>query len=51
MHWGEQRSVGHYLNVLSATAGVTLVPVGYWLHRRERRAISSEENRQAMNRP
>ena len=33
MHWGEH-SVGHYLDLSSAVLGVTLLPVGYVLHRR-----------------
>jgi len=31
MHWGEQHSVGHYLDLGSAFVGVTLFPVGYLL--------------------
>jgi len=29
MHWGLDRSVGHYLNFWSAVLGLTLFPVGY----------------------
>lgn len=32
MHWGEEHSVGHYLDLSSAVLGVTLFPVGYLLH-------------------
>jgi hypothetical protein len=40
MHWGDPQSVGHYLDLSSAVAGVTLLPVGYFLRRRERHAPS-----------
>jgi len=29
MHWGLDRSVGHYLDFWSAVLGLTLFPVGY----------------------
>jgi len=29
MHWGDERSVGHYLDVSSAVLGGTLFPGGY----------------------
>jgi hypothetical protein len=32
MHWGEEHSVGHYLDLTSAVLGLTLFPVGYLLH-------------------
>src|SRR5262245_60948548 len=32
MHWGDERSVGHYLDLVSAVLGVTLFPLGYLLH-------------------
>jgi hypothetical protein len=32
MHWGLEHSAGHYLDLSSAVAGVTLFPVGYLLH-------------------
>ena len=28
MHWGDERSVGHYLDLVSAVLGVTLFPLG-----------------------
>jgi len=31
MHWGEERSVGHYLDLASAALGLTLFPAGYLL--------------------
>ncbi|PYX23289.1 MAG: hypothetical protein DMG82_11785 [Acidobacteria bacterium] len=31
MHWGEERSVGHYLDFASAAFGLTLFPAGYLL--------------------
>lgn len=36
MRWGEAHSWGHYLDLSGAVLGVTLLPFGYWLHRRER---------------
>jgi hypothetical protein len=38
MGWGQEHSVGHYLDLASATLGATLFPLGYLLHARERRA-------------
>ncbi len=32
MHWGEEHSVGHYLDLRSAVLGLTLFPMGYLLH-------------------
>jgi hypothetical protein len=32
MHWGDQHSVGHYLDLVSAVLGVTLFPLGYLCH-------------------
>ena len=29
MHWGHQRSAGHYVDFWSAAFGVTLFPLGY----------------------
>jgi hypothetical protein len=37
MHWGEEHSAGHYLDLSSAVLGLTLFPLGFVLHRRERR--------------
>jgi len=31
MRWGEEQSVGHYVDLSSAVLGVTLLPVGYLL--------------------
>lgn len=31
MHWGEQHSVGHYVDLSSAILALTLFPIGYWL--------------------
>ena len=31
MHWGEERSVGHYLDLATATLGLALFPAGYLL--------------------
>ena len=36
MGWGEPGSAGHDVDLSSALLGVTFVPVGYLLHRRER---------------
>jgi hypothetical protein len=32
MQWGQEHSVGHYLDLWSAVLGLTLFPVGYLLH-------------------
>jgi succinate dehydrogenase/fumarate reductase cytochrome b subunit len=32
MHWGLERSIGHYLDFGSAAFGLTLFPIGYLLH-------------------
>jgi hypothetical protein len=32
MHWGDEHSVGHYLDLGSAVLGLTLFPIGYLLH-------------------
>jgi succinate dehydrogenase/fumarate reductase cytochrome b subunit len=32
MHWGDEHSVGHYLDLGSAVFGLTLFPMGYLLH-------------------
>src|SRR5262249_31300383 len=31
-HWGDEHSVGHYLDFGSAILGLTLFPLGYLLH-------------------
>jgi hypothetical protein len=41
-HWGDEHSVGHYLDLSSAALGLTLLPVGYWSHRRARPSIASK---------
>src|SRR5712692_5200630 len=42
MGWGESKSAGHYVDLSSAVLGVTFVPVGNLLHRRERQSAMSE---------
>jgi hypothetical protein len=32
MQWGQEHSVGHYTDLVSAILGFTLFPVGYLLH-------------------
>ena len=32
MHWGAERSIGHYLDFGCAVLGLTLSPIGYLLH-------------------
>jgi hypothetical protein len=32
MHWGAERSAGHFLDLGSAVLGLTLFPVGYLFH-------------------
>jgi len=41
MQWGRPRSAGHYLDLLSAILGVTLLPTGYLLRRRPSRRANS----------
>jgi hypothetical protein len=37
MRWGAPDSIGHYLDLSSAIVGVVLVPLGFIVHRRDRR--------------
>jgi succinate dehydrogenase/fumarate reductase cytochrome b subunit len=32
IHWGDEHSIGHYLDLGSAVLGLTLFPLGYLLH-------------------
>jgi hypothetical protein len=32
MHWGDEHSIGHYLDLGSAAAALILFPLGYLLH-------------------
>jgi hypothetical protein len=32
MHWGQEHSIGHYLDLTSATLGIALFSLGYLLH-------------------
>jgi hypothetical protein len=32
MHWGAERSAGHYFDLWSAVLGLALFPLGYLLH-------------------
>ncbi len=32
MHWGQEHTVGHYLDLWGAVLGLTLFPSGYLLH-------------------
>lgn len=32
MHWGDEHSIGHYLDLGSAVVALTLFPLGYLLH-------------------
>jgi len=34
--WGEEHSVGHYIDLSSAVLGLTLLPLGYVFRRRQR---------------
>jgi hypothetical protein len=38
MHWGQEHSVGHYLDFSGAVLGLTLFPIGYLLHALTERA-------------
>ena len=37
MHWGEEGSIGHYVDLAGAVLGVTLFPAGYFLDAWRRR--------------
>jgi hypothetical protein len=45
MHWGQEHSVGHYLDLGSAVLGLTLFPIGYLLHALTNRHPNVQENR------
>src|SRR5262249_7694100 len=32
MHWGDDQSIGHYVDVASGVLGIALFPLGYLLH-------------------
>ena len=32
MRWGQEHSIGHYLDLTSVILGITLFPLGYLLH-------------------
>jgi hypothetical protein len=34
MHWGEEHSIGHYLDLSSAVLGVILLPLGFWMRKK-----------------
>jgi hypothetical protein len=39
MGWGEERSIGHYVNVGGAVLGLTLFPAGYLISALRRRSM------------
>jgi succinate dehydrogenase/fumarate reductase cytochrome b subunit len=39
MHWGDEQSVGHYLDLGTAVLGLTLFPIGYLLHALTKRRV------------
>ncbi len=39
MHWGEEHSVGHYLDLGGAVLGLILFPVGYLLQALKKRHV------------
>jgi hypothetical protein len=41
MHWGDEHSAGHYLDLSSAVLGLTLFPIGYLLYALTKEAPSS----------
>ena len=45
MHWGDEHSVGHYLDLSSAVLGVTIPPIGYLCQRRRTRLSASDAGR------
>lgn len=42
MRWGDEHSVGHYLDFFSAGLGLALFPVGYLFHALTKRAPDNE---------
>jgi hypothetical protein len=32
MHWGQEHSTGHYVDLLGGIVGITFFPLGYLLH-------------------
>jgi len=42
MRFGEAHSLGHYVDFSSAVLGLTLTPIGYVLHRRQRVSLGRE---------
>jgi hypothetical protein len=45
MGWGLEDSIGHYLDLLCATVGFTLFPVGYLIHAVKMRDEERNEGR------
>ena len=39
MQWGLEHSAGHYLDLSSAVLGLTLFPIGYFLHAVAKRPV------------
>jgi hypothetical protein len=39
MQWGQEQSVGHYLDLWCAVLGLTLFPIGYLLHALTKRQV------------
>ena len=39
MHWGDEHSIGHYLDLGGAIAALTLFPLGYLLHALTNRSV------------
>ena len=44
MHWGENDSPGHYLDLFSAILGLILLPFGYLFHLLTRRSHRAHAN-------
>jgi hypothetical protein len=51
VHWGDEHSIGHYLDIASAGLGLTLFPLGYLLDvltkQKRTRATAMQSRRQA----
>ena len=41
MHWGAERSAGHYLDFVSAVLGLTFFPIGHLSHALKKRRAQS----------
>ncbi len=48
MRWGEEHSVGHYLDVLGAALGLTLFPLGYFVQAASSKTHDNDRAKRAV---